>query len=270
MASQQVVRWAAMGVAAALFFGKVFLFPGAGAARWNEAQAHQAADPSRSESRGLRASGPAVRATNRGPVIFRSSRRIAEVTARVEGRIVALASVSPSPHRQADSSQLRPGDRVSKGQRLATIWSPQLGETKSRYLAAASRLICDQDSLKKILVTSGEARQFVQLPGRCQMDYECLARAERALRALDMGEREFESIRLVADQVYAGRRDNELLSHWSELAVRAPQDGIVLTAATMTDSAVQPATVLYTIAVEEPAEAAVPRHHLPALLAGGH
>lgn len=270
MASQQVVRGAAVGVAAVLFFAEVFVFHGAREACMNEAQTNQAPRPAMSEPGLLRAPNRLGHPVSKGPVIFQSSRRITEVTARVEGRIMALASADTEPKGVASRSRLRPGDRVSKGQLLATIWSPQLGETKSRYLAATARLICDQDSLKKILVTSGEARQFAQLPGRCQMDYECLARAERALRALDMGEHEIETIRLVADQVYAGRRDNELLSHWSEWTVRAPQDGIVLTTATVTDSAVQPATVLYTIAVDEPVEASVPRRHLPALLAGGH
>lgn len=168
--------------------------------------------------------------------------QVTEVCSTLDGRIVSTGSFN-QVHRT-----LRPGDRVTKGQVLATICSTELGEKKSRYLAAASRLQFDEASLAQLRTDHQSDDVIADVERHCQMDRESLERAEHVLASLELNEHEIESIRAAATQLQQGEKLGGRAEDWTEFELRAPRDGILLHVHAVPGKTVRRGAVLLEIA----------------------
>ena len=80
--------------------------------------------------------------------------RLAHVHTRFVGEVVELGMISDSSEgTEGGRPIMRPirfGDHVEKGQLLAVLWSSDLGEKKSEYVDALSRLRLEQETLTRL------------------------------------------------------------------------------------------------------------------------
>src|SRR5438876_945048 len=89
----------------------------------------------------------------RGSLTF-DPQELARLKSRFAGEVIEIAQVrDPLASQEKGQSvlrPLRPGDFVKKGDRLAVVWSKELGEKKSEFLNALSQLYLDQATLKRM------------------------------------------------------------------------------------------------------------------------
>ncbi|HKI33666.1 MAG TPA: hypothetical protein VKA46_17565, partial [Gemmataceae bacterium] len=138
--------------------------------------------------------------------------------------------------------EVRSGDMVFKGQRLALFYSVDVGNMKSNLVDAVLQLRLDQ----KILDASQVAYDKGALPYLDYMaalkavegDYSLIGRTEQTLRAWYIPEEDIQAVRKEAEEIYkqGGKRDRsaehlkEQLHRWArvELLVPAICDGGII------------------------------------------
>jgi len=150
---------------------------------------------------------------------------------------------------------LRPGDRVTRGQVLARMWSPELGEKKSRFLAAFSRLMCDQEALAALQSRDMPAKDLAEAERHCQFDQVTLDRAESALRDLQFLDADLDLLRASALRLHEGNMDYQRAAHWAEWELRSPGDGVVVESRLAAGIAVECGSVLCVISTGDVLEA---------------
>ncbi len=177
---------------------------------------------------------------------------VIEVRSTVGGRIVTIGSVAVKVggHGAVKEStrSLHPGDMVAKGQVLATVWSPQLGELKSRFLAAASRLMFDEASLARLNEESADEADLAEAKQHCSSDRASLLRAEQALREIDFSDELIEALRTAAAEIHQERPDYSRAETWAEFELRAPRDGTLVQVAPGPGGNVEAGAVLFQLA----------------------
>ena len=157
------------------------------------------------------------------------------VLSRFTGEIVALGTTQgeETTESRADVSSsgrpLRVGDHVRKDQLLAVLWSKDLGEKKSEWIDAQSRLNLDRGILKDLeeLYQKGATAERSVREAKRNVDADVIAlkRADHTLLSWGIKEREMAEIRAEAEKPdrKAGerRQDYERWRVWRF----APQDG---------------------------------------------
>jgi len=154
--------------------------------------------------------------------------------------------------------QLRTGDHVKKGQLLATLWSAELAETKSRFVAAATSLMYDDDQLA--LLRSApvvDAPAIAELERRRELDLSSLHRAEAALAEFRLGDGAIQDLRRSAVDLHDARANHCRASDWAALPVRSPQDGVLTRIGANDGQLVHTGTVLFEIGHEPAVQATV-------------
>ena len=94
---------------------------------------------------------------------------------------------------QEGPRQLQYGDRVVKGQLLAVVWSKDIGEKKSEYVDAISKMDIDESLVKEYeSVESGvlAERTLIEARANYASDLVAVAKAERTLRSWRLTEDE--------------------------------------------------------------------------------
>lgn len=164
---------------------------------------------------------------------------LAHVHSRFAGEVIKIGEL-PDPDADVAPGQptvirpLRFGDKVTKNQLLAIVWSKDLGEKKSELIDALSRLRLDEETLQRLQ----EAHRNGAIPERSLREAErnveagriAAARAERTLRSWRLTDGEIEAIKNEADQL---RRNNTQANpkqeaEWARVEVRASLDGTIL------------------------------------------
>jgi cobalt-zinc-cadmium efflux system membrane fusion protein len=172
-------------------------------------------------------------------VLAVDSNRLARVHPRFAGEVVALGTVkalevtAATPDSSSYGRPLRFGDRVTKDQLLAVVWSKDLGEKKSELVDAVSRLKLDRDvrdRLQEAYRAGAAAERSVREAERnVESDLIAVAKAERTLRAWRLTEAEIAAVREEAERI---RKDKGRTSpddeRWARVEVRSPQDGVIL------------------------------------------
>jgi len=174
--------------------------------------------------------------------------RTREIRAPFAGRIVSAGSTGTAAIAGSGgevSRTLHPGDRVKKGQRLATLWCQAVGESKSHYVAAASRLMFDEASLERLGQQHASAATLAETRRHCLADRTSLKQAEQALQTLGLGNHEIETIRAAATRLYHGEPDYSRAEDWAEFELQAPEDGVLLTVNLKPGNTVPEGTVLF-------------------------
>jgi cobalt-zinc-cadmium efflux system membrane fusion protein len=164
--------------------------------------------------------------------------QLVRVHARFAGEVVEVSDIDVRPVSPGQiETVFRPvrfGDRVSKGQLLAVVWSKDLGEKKSELMDALSQLRTDQEQLAALeeLARKGAIPEtsLRQARRNVEADLNASVRAERTLRVWRVPDDEIQAVKNEAARVFQsrGRRDPDKEKNWARVEVRAPFEGIVV------------------------------------------
>ncbi|WP_175517655.1 efflux RND transporter periplasmic adaptor subunit [Planctomicrobium piriforme] len=153
--------------------------------------------------------------------------RLSRVHARFGGEVVKIGHST-----DGSDPPLRVGDQVQKGDLLAVIWSTDLGNKKSEFVDALTKLKSEEQLRDRLKLLHDEGAG----PGRSYRDAERdvqtrmveVANVERTLRTWRLTDSDIADIRGEAERLMK----TETLSHdmegWARLEVRAPMSGIIL------------------------------------------
>lgn len=154
--------------------------------------------------------------------------RLVHAHSRFPGELVAVGQVK-------DNGQARPlryGDRVARGDMLATLWSKEIGEKKSELVDAMSRLMIDQSVLEKLeSVTVGvvSRRQIMETQRKVDEDLVDVARIERTLRSWRLSDEEIATVKRESPaRGQVESEDPKVSRRWAETELRSPIDGVIV------------------------------------------
>ncbi|HEX3728118.1 MAG TPA: efflux RND transporter periplasmic adaptor subunit [Pirellulales bacterium] len=152
--------------------------------------------------------------------------RVVELRSPVEGRLVATGgkAVGNAPLART----LRSGDMVEKGQLLAVIWSPTMGDLKTQFVAAASRVLFDESSLTRLRQESASRETVAAAERHCRTDRQRLNEVRQALEKLDVTSEMLLAIQDTAGEVHAGRPNYADAEDWANLELHAPHEGMLI------------------------------------------
>ena len=164
--------------------------------------------------------------------------RLARVHPRFDGEVVEVGT-TPDPDARSLSGEtpvrpLRFGDEVKEGQLLAVLWSTALGEKKSEYVDALSRLRLEQETLERLeRLLKDQAipeRNVREAKRAVEADEIAVVRVERTLLSWRLTDEEIESVKSEAKQMHTHKstRDKARERSWARLEVRAPFAGTVV------------------------------------------
>ncbi|HMF14191.1 MAG TPA: efflux RND transporter periplasmic adaptor subunit, partial [Gemmataceae bacterium] len=173
----------------------------------------------------------------RGSLTF-DLQELARVKSRFAGEIDRIEPVrDPLASQEKGESvmrQLRPGDLVKKGDRLAVVWSKDLGEKKSELVNALSQLYLDQNSLKGMekgvqegIISEQKVREQQQ---QVESDLVAVDRARRTLESWRLTDEEIKEIEDEALRIRErqGQRDPLKRREWPRVDVLSPIDGVIV------------------------------------------
>jgi cobalt-zinc-cadmium efflux system membrane fusion protein len=175
----------------------------------------------------------------RGSLAF-DSNRLVNVSTQFPGRVMEIATIeepaiqSPGkPVAASSKRQLSYTDHVTKGQRLALVWSKDLGEKKSELVDAQARLMLDQVTLNRLkgLVESGSVAERSVRDAERNVNGDVIAvdKAKRTLRSWQISEDEIDRIGAEAEFVHqTGKGEKRIDVDWARVDVVAPIDGTLV------------------------------------------
>jgi cobalt-zinc-cadmium efflux system membrane fusion protein len=154
-------------------------------------------------------------------------------------KLTEITGVVPSPVSGSEPIKiprpLRPGDKVKKDDVLAVVWSKDLGEKKSEFVDAISKLKTDEETLRNLEVLyqrdAGTSERVVREKERdVKADRVAVERAEATLLAWRIPPDDIKTLRAQADQLGnpdpgAKRTDP---ATWAKVEIKAPLSGTVL------------------------------------------
>jgi membrane fusion protein, heavy metal efflux system len=167
------------------------------------------------------------------------------VRPRFAGEIVKFAQVPneagppdgalPTEERYKHWTPTRPigfGDKVTKGQLLAVVWSKDLGDKKAALIDATIDLNRDRERLKELekLYQEGAVSAATYYEARRTVDHALSAvnAAERTLRIWKLDDKEIEAIKAEAKTIRNEKRDPKKEKDWARVDVLAPHDGTIV------------------------------------------
>jgi cobalt-zinc-cadmium efflux system membrane fusion protein len=130
--------------------------------------------------------------------------------------------------------ELRNGDRVQKGDRLAILYSTDLGQKKNDLIDAMVALKLDEDVLKRtkeIYDRGGcPAVQVVQARRAVEGDLSLIRRAVNTMVTWNIAEEDIQAARDEAEHIseLQGKRDSEKEKLWPRAELRAPGNGVII------------------------------------------
>jgi cobalt-zinc-cadmium efflux system membrane fusion protein len=156
---------------------------------------------------------------------------LTRVRPRFAGEVVDL-DVIDDPAAPNGKRPVRRWESVKAGQLLAVVWSKDLGEKKSEFLDAVSKLAVSQDILKKTIDSSNLLPDRNLRDARRAVESDQIA-LDKARRTLLTWKLEPEEIKRLEAQVKALATDHGTGSlmqdkDWARVEVRAPKDGEIL------------------------------------------
>jgi cobalt-zinc-cadmium efflux system membrane fusion protein len=186
------------------------------------------------------------------------SNLLAHVHTRFAGEVVELGTVQEmSEGTDGGRVKVRPisfGDQVKKGQLLAVLWSSDLGERKSDYVDALSKLRVERETLKRLetLLREQSIPERTVREARRTVESAAIAveRVERVLRSWRLTDEEIAAVRAEADPAVAKKEGErgERERSWARVALYAPLSGTVLEKNLAVGDIVDTATDLFKIA----------------------
>jgi cobalt-zinc-cadmium efflux system membrane fusion protein len=161
--------------------------------------------------------------------------RLFRIQARFAGEVIALGTLrGHSSTVSPDEPVLRYGDRVSKGQLMAVVYSKDLGEKKSELIDSLVRLWYDEAQLENFetLVKEGSIPAVTVRTQRTAVatDRNAVGRVELTLRTWRVSPEEIQAVKDEAQRVFErkGERDIQKETEWAKVEVRAPFEGTIV------------------------------------------
>ncbi len=164
--------------------------------------------------------------------------RVIRIKTRFNAEVVEIARIPDESRRVAASQpvlrELRPGDRVQKGDVLAVLWSTDVGGRKSDLVDALVQLRLDEKRLhaREELYRNGSVPEDTLNQTRHDVvsDRNAKERAERTLRTWNVPEREIKAVYDEAELASArlGKRDEEKERLWARSELVAPRGGTLV------------------------------------------
>jgi cobalt-zinc-cadmium efflux system membrane fusion protein len=206
--------------------------------------------------------------------------RVMRIKTRFNAEIVEITQVPDGDRRTASGEtilrEIRPGDRVKKGDVLAVVYSIDVGSRKSDLVDALVQLKLDEKRLKEReeLFKKGAIPEDTLNQTRHDVisDRNAKQRAERTLRTWNVPEHEIQAVYDEAELVSErkGKRDEAKERQWARSELTAPRSGTLVERNVSIGEYVADNTInLFTIA--EPDRLLVianpPEDQLPELLA---
>ncbi|HYT93799.1 MAG TPA: efflux RND transporter periplasmic adaptor subunit [Gemmataceae bacterium] len=146
---------------------------------------------------------------------------------REKDREPPLAESAKQPNRP-----LGFGDRVTKGQLLAIVWSKDLGDKKAALIDAMIDLRRDEQRwqrLKKGFESALIAETTVLDAERTvEKDKSAVNAAERTLRMWKLNDKEIDALKREAATILQSKRDPKKEQDWAKVEVKAPHDGVIV------------------------------------------
>jgi membrane fusion protein, heavy metal efflux system len=172
----------------------------------------------------------------RGSLNF-DSNRLVPVHTRFPGQIMEIGQIEVPPEKSLGNAPVkRPlsyTDPVNKGQRLAVLWSKDLGEKKSEMVDALARLKLDEVRLSRLkdLVERGSISEASVREAERAVDVGLIAvsKAELTLRSWALREDEIAKIKAEAEFIHKRQSiENEQAEDWARVEILAPIDGTIV------------------------------------------
>src|SRR5262245_31007109 len=170
----------------------------------------------------------------RGSLTF-DPQELARIKSRFGGEVIEIAQLrDPLASQEKGQSvlrTLRPGDCVKKGDRLAVLWSKELGETKSALVDALSQLYLDQETLKRF-EKSGEVipeQRVLEQRRQVENDFIAADKARRTLQTYRLTDEEIKDIEAEARRIRdrGGERDSQRKKDWPRVDIISRIDGVI-------------------------------------------
>jgi cobalt-zinc-cadmium efflux system membrane fusion protein len=124
------------------------------------------------------------------------------------------------------------GDRVTKGELLAVVWSKDLADKKAALIDAIIDLRRDSARLKDLekLYYQGSvsAASFYEAQRTVKKDLSARNAAERLLRVWKLEDKEIDDLKIEADTIDEEKRDPKKEIDWARVEVKAPNDGVIV------------------------------------------
>jgi cobalt-zinc-cadmium efflux system membrane fusion protein len=164
--------------------------------------------------------------------------RVMRIKTRFNAEVVEIAQVPDSTQRTPSGEtvqrELRPGDRVRKGDVLAVVWSVDVGGRKSDLVDALVQLRLDEKRLRareELFVRGSLPEDTLNQTRRDVVgDRNAKERAERTLRTWNVPEKEIQAVYDEAELASArmGKRDPQKERLWARSELVAPRDGTIV------------------------------------------
>jgi cobalt-zinc-cadmium efflux system membrane fusion protein len=188
--------------------------------------------------------------------ILLDTNSMVRIHSRFPGELTSVGVTSPGDRAGENGDtkprQLEYGDTVVKDQILAVVWSKDIGEKKSEYVDAISKMDIDEALVKEYEgVDEGVVpeRVIIEARGNYAADRVAVAKAERTLRSWRLTEDEIEEIREEAKRVQKRELHDALADRtWAVTEVRSPINGIIMEKNFNVGDLVDPAQDLFKIA----------------------
>lgn len=184
---------------------------------------------------------------------------LSRVYSRFPGEVVSLGTV-PEPIPTAlpggaaamGDRPLRVGDRVTKGQTLAVVWSNQLGEKKSELLDALSKLHRDEAQLAALKESAKAGAVPPTSVLNAERDVEAsraaAEKAELTLRSWRLTDAEIAAVRAGAAELGKPGAKRPDPDGWARSPVVSPRDGVIVELNTSASTIVDTTTPLVLVA----------------------
>jgi cobalt-zinc-cadmium efflux system membrane fusion protein len=170
--------------------------------------------------------------------------------------------------------ELRPGDRVQKGDLLGVFYSVDVGNKKNDLIDALVQLKLDEKIHDEAMKATGAVPPVFMWSAlrAVEGDRNAVARAESTLLTWDIPEEDMEAVRKEAEEISKrqGKRDKSKDGLWPRVELRAPEDGVIVERNVVRSEMVVDNTVnLFQIAKVDrlTVKADAPEDDLPILLA---
>jgi cobalt-zinc-cadmium efflux system membrane fusion protein len=164
--------------------------------------------------------------------------RVYRIKTRFNAEVVEIAQVPDETRRSVSTEtvtrELRPGDRVRKGEVLAVVWSTDVGGRKSDLVDALVQLRLDEKRLqaREELYRKGSLPEDLLLQTRHDVvsGRNAKERAERTLRTWNIPEHEIQAVYDEAELAAAreGKRDTAKERLWARSELVAPRSGTLV------------------------------------------
>lgn len=180
--------------------------------------------------------------------LYLEGSRLVHVQTRFPGMVVEVGQAQDTGDNEM--RPLKPGDKVSKGEVLAKLWSKEVGEKKTELVTAISDLHLHEAALKRYQSLAGGAvptKTVQEAENAYREDKIRIESLKRTLRSWQIQEEELAAIeaeakRVIAESLIHNNPDQKgqaplsaaatdkltLDRTWAELDIVAPMSGVIL------------------------------------------